>query len=67
MNEPNNIRRELMRLMMKDPDHCSMCGTEFPDRSVTYGGVTKSGDVALVSECCVDQMKGILCCGLVVN
>ena len=67
MNEPNNIHRELMRIMTKDPDHCSICGAEFPDRSFAYGGLTKNGTIELVGVCCADQLDGVLCSSIVVR
>jgi hypothetical protein len=66
MNEPRvqNIHRQLMMIMQNDGDHCSICKKEFVDRNI-YGGVTVSGAVELVGECCVHHLK-IFCGGVVV-
>jgi hypothetical protein len=68
MHEPraNKIYLQLMQLIQIDGDYCSICGAEFADSDLTYGGVTKSGSVAYVSQCCVRELKEIYCGGIVV-
>jgi hypothetical protein len=51
------IKRQLVRLM--ENDECSICGKFFPHKSTNYGGVTASGKVELVGECCVDKLKKV--------
>ena len=65
--ECEEFNRRLMQIMQNDPDRCLMCGTDFPDRSITYGGVTSSGALEWVSECCVKQLKEVWCGGIVVS
>jgi hypothetical protein len=62
----NDIHRQLIKLIQVDSNHCSICGAEFADNAITYGGVTKSGSVAYVSQCCMRELKEILCGGVVV-
>jgi hypothetical protein len=50
-------RRELEALAREDV--CTICGKQFPHLSTNYGGLDKSGKVALVGECCVAQMRDI--------
>ena len=59
------IHRQLERLM--EEDTCSICGAEAPHDSTFYGGVTKSGKVALVGECCKAKLKSVYVSGLYVN
>ena len=68
MHEPRikKIHRKLAKIMQDDGDHCTMCRTEFPARSITFGGVTKSGSVEYVGDCCRRKLKEIYCGGLVV-
>jgi hypothetical protein len=51
------IRLQLEHLM--ENDECSICGKFFPHMSKNYGGVTASGKVELVGECCVDKLKAV--------
>lgn len=59
------IHSRLMEIMQSD--RCTICSKEFPDRNVTYGGVTKDGSVEWVGECCVDQLAEVWCGGMVVS
>jgi hypothetical protein len=58
-------RRQLMQLM--EEDTCSICGAEAPHYSTLYGGVTSSGEVAVVGECCRSKLKCVYATGLYVS
>jgi hypothetical protein len=56
------IIRELSRLSYEDD--CSLCHGNIPHDSKTYGGVTSTGEVALVGECCRSKLKSLWCVGV---
>jgi hypothetical protein len=56
--------RRIEALVKNDGDCCSVCGDRFPHNSWTYGGVVVGREVAVVGQCCVDQMKEIVGVGL---
>jgi hypothetical protein len=50
-------------IMQSDGDHCTLCRKEFV-RGNIYGGVTESGSIELVGECCVRHLKEVFVVGL---
>jgi hypothetical protein len=58
--------RRIKRLL-KNSDQCSLCRTPFAHNSKTYGGITYDRAVAIVGDCCIDQMKELHGCGLFVH
>ena len=68
MYEPRvrKIHRKLAKIMADDGDHCTICRMEFLGGEIIYGGVTDSGAVEWVSDCCVHELKEIYSGGVVV-
>jgi hypothetical protein len=57
MSKKKWVQRQLVRLL--ENDNCSICGKFFAHMSTNYGGVTASGNVELVGECCVKKLTGV--------
>lgn len=52
-------RRRVQRLILKlgERDHCTSCGDHFQHAGMTFGGVTRRGEAALVCERCIDKLE----------
>lgn len=61
------VEREISELMKADGDRCSVCKTEFPHNSRTFGGVMSGGGAALVGECCERKLKTTVLSGVYVD
>jgi hypothetical protein len=48
-------------------DNCSLCGSDLPHNSKTFGGLTSRGEAALVGECCQRKLLEIILQGLYVK
>jgi hypothetical protein len=44
---------------------CSICGTDFPHNSTTYGGIDRTGAIAYVGDCCARQLQVIYMSGVI--
>jgi hypothetical protein len=55
---------DLLRLMAEGPERCTLCRKPFAHHVSIYCGVAKNGAVAIVGNCCVDQMKDVYGVGL---
>jgi hypothetical protein len=62
MSKMKKIHRQLARFY--ENDGCSICGEGFPHKGMTFGGVTKTGKVELVGECCVSKLTGVYAGGI---
>jgi hypothetical protein len=58
--------RKLKRTLeqLANEDHCSLCGAQHPHNSPFYGGLTHQGKVALVGDCCADQLQEVIMGGV---
>jgi hypothetical protein len=55
-------RRKIEQLM--EEDTCSICLTNLPNNTEFYGGVTFTGEAALVGACCRPKLKHVSAMGL---
>jgi hypothetical protein len=53
-----DLKKKLIALSKEEV--CSICGVKQPPMSIFYGGITKTGKVALTGDCCVKQMAKIV-------
>jgi hypothetical protein len=49
--------QQLETIMANDGDHCSLCHAPFKANEGTYGGISQTGVVALVGDCCLDKLR----------
>lgn len=59
-----SIVRAIVRLIAKNSDNCTICHAPFPLNSKTFGGITATGRVAFVGECCASKLEGVHVSGL---
>jgi hypothetical protein len=59
------LRKKLIALAKED--NCSLCGAKHPHMSQFYGGITKTGKVALTGDCCIKQVVKIMMGGVYVD
>jgi hypothetical protein len=59
--------RKIRKMMSKAGDNCSICGTELPHNSKTFGGITARGEAALAGECCSAKLTEVVLQGLYVT
>jgi hypothetical protein len=56
----DDIFEAIVAVSQKADGHCSLCGTEFPHKGITCGGITAAdGSVADVGECCAGKLRSI--------
>ena len=58
------VEREIRDIMRRDGDHCSLCRREFAPNDRTFGGVTSTGEAALVGSCCEKRLSVCILQGL---
>ena len=52
-----SVDLSLLRVMEEGPERCALCRAPFAHNVVIYAGFAESGAVAIVGECCLEQMK----------
>jgi hypothetical protein len=55
---------ELMRLIAEAPEKCLLCRKPFGHRVSIYAGTANNGALAIVGDCCIDEMKSVYGVGI---
>jgi len=58
------FERQLRKLIRTKGDNCSLCGVEFQHNVRTFGGYDQDGEIALVSECCIERLDEVYTAGI---
>jgi hypothetical protein len=55
---------DLVRLIIEGPERCTLCRKPFAHHVSIYCGVASNDAIAIVGDCCIDQMRDVYGVGL---
>jgi hypothetical protein len=54
----------LLELVAEAPEKCGLCRKPFGHRVSIYAGVANNGALAIVGDCCIDEMRDVFGVGV---